>query len=119
MGILSLERVKILPQDGLTAHGIYQGNLHARELDVRRHQVNAFRVVQDALTLSLIHILVVPERRFVRFLLEQRFVYRAPSGNVLPYAKAMNTIYISMDINTMVIIQTIVFFIVIFIFNDR
>ena len=26
-------------------------------------------------------------RRFVRFLLEQRFVYRAPSGNVLPYAK--------------------------------
>ena len=31
--------------------------------------------------------LVVPERRFVRFLLEQRFVYRAPSGNVLPYAK--------------------------------
>ena len=34
--------------------------------------------------------LVVPERRFVRFLLEQRFVYRAPSGNVLPYAKPAN-----------------------------
>ena len=34
--------------------------------------------------------LVVPERRFVRFLLEQRFVYRAPSGNVLPYAKPTN-----------------------------
>ena len=34
--------------------------------------------------------LVVPERRFVRFLLEQRFVYRAPSGNVLPYAKPDN-----------------------------
>ena len=34
--------------------------------------------------------LVVPERRFVRFLLEQRFVYRAPSGNVLPYAKSAN-----------------------------
>ena len=34
--------------------------------------------------------LVVPERRFVRFLLEQRFVYRAPSGNVLPYAKPVN-----------------------------
>ena len=33
--------------------------------------------------------LVVPERRFVRFLLEQRFVYRAPSGNVLPYAGDM------------------------------
>ena len=31
--------------------------------------------------------LVVPERRFVRFLLEQRFVYRTASGNVLPYAK--------------------------------
>lgn len=30
--------------------------------------------------------LVVPERRFVRFLLEQRFVYRTASGNVLPYA---------------------------------
>ena len=29
--------------------------------------------------------LVVPERRFVRFLLEQRFVYRTASGNVLPY----------------------------------
>lgn len=34
--------------------------------------------------------LVVPERRFIRFLLEQRFVYRAPSGNVLPYAKPTN-----------------------------
>lgn len=34
--------------------------------------------------------LVVPERRFVRFLLEQRFVYRAPPGNVLPYAKPAN-----------------------------
>lgn len=30
----------------------------------------------------------VPERRFVRYLLEQRFVYRSPSGCVLPYAKA-------------------------------
>ena len=29
--------------------------------------------------------LLVPERRFVRFLLEQRFVYRTASGNVLPY----------------------------------
>ena len=34
--------------------------------------------------------LVVPERRFVRFLLEQRFVYRTPSGCVLPYAKSSN-----------------------------
>ena len=34
--------------------------------------------------------LVVPERRFIRFLLKQRFVYRAPSGNVLPYAKPAN-----------------------------
>lgn len=34
--------------------------------------------------------LVVPERRFVRFLLEQRFVYRTASGNVLPYAKPSN-----------------------------
>ena len=34
--------------------------------------------------------LVVPERRFVRFLLEQQFVYRTASGNVLPYAKPSN-----------------------------
>ena len=34
--------------------------------------------------------LVVPERRFVRFLLEQGFVYRTESGNVLPYAKPSN-----------------------------
>ena len=34
--------------------------------------------------------LVVPERRFVRFLLKQRFVYRTASGNVLPYAKPSN-----------------------------
>ena len=32
--------------------------------------------------------LEVPERRFVRFLLERRYVYRAPSGCVLPYAKS-------------------------------
>ena len=32
----------------------------------------------------------VPERRFVRFLLERRYVYRAPSGCVLPYAKSAN-----------------------------
>lgn len=29
----------------------------------------------------------MPERRFVRFLLERRYVYRTPSGCVLPYAK--------------------------------
>ena len=34
--------------------------------------------------------LVVPERQFVRFLLEQRFVYRTPSGCVLPSAKSSN-----------------------------
>ena len=34
--------------------------------------------------------LVVLERRFVRFLLERRFVYRTPSGYVLPYAKSSN-----------------------------
>ena len=32
----------------------------------------------------------VPERRFVRFLLEKRFVYRTASGNVLPYVKPAN-----------------------------
>ena len=57
MGILSLYRVQILPQDGLAAHGVHQRNLHTRELDVRRHQVNAFRVVQDTLAGSqwLVH----------------------------------------------------------------
>ena len=34
--------------------------------------------------------LLVPERRFVRSLLEKRFVYRTASGNVLPYAKPAN-----------------------------
>ena len=28
MGVLPLQRVQILPQDSLTAHGIYQGYLH-------------------------------------------------------------------------------------------
>ncbi len=32
----------------------------------------------------------VPERRFVRFLLEQGYVYRSLSGNVLPYNKPEN-----------------------------
>ena len=32
----------------------------------------------------------MPERRFIRFLLDRKFVYRAPSGNVLPYAKPSN-----------------------------
>ena len=32
----------------------------------------------------------VPERRFVRFLLEKGYVYRSASGNVLPYNKAEN-----------------------------
>ena len=50
MGILSLDRVQVLPQDGFTAHGVHQGDLHAGELNVSRHQVNAFRVVQDTLT---------------------------------------------------------------------
>ena len=34
--------------------------------------------------------LAVPERRFIRFLLERRYVYRTPSGCVLPYAKPAN-----------------------------
>ena len=50
VGILSLERVQILPQDGFSAHGVHQRDLHAGELDVSGHQVNTFRVVQDALT---------------------------------------------------------------------
>ena len=31
----------------------------------------------------------VPERRFVRFLLERRYVYRTPSGCVLPYTRTL------------------------------
>lgn len=34
--------------------------------------------------------LAVPERQFIRFLLDRRFVYRTASGNVLPYAKPEN-----------------------------
>ena len=49
MGILSLYHVQILPQDGLTAHGVHQGDLHAGELNICGHQVNALRVVQDTL----------------------------------------------------------------------
>ena len=49
MGILSLERVQILPQDSLSAHGVHQRNLHTRQLDVRRHQVNTLWVVQNTL----------------------------------------------------------------------
>ena len=49
MGILPLERVQILPQNGLTAHGVHQGDLHAGELDVSGHEVHALRVVQDTL----------------------------------------------------------------------
>ena len=57
MGILSLKRIQILPQNGLTAHGVHQRDLHAGELDVSRHQVNALRVVQDTLagTQRLVH----------------------------------------------------------------
>ena len=47
--ILSLERVQVLPQDGLSAHGIHQRDLHTGELDVSGYQVNTFRVVQDTL----------------------------------------------------------------------
>lgn len=32
----------------------------------------------------------VPERKFIRFLIQQRYVYRSPSGCVLPYAKPEN-----------------------------
>ena len=49
MGILSFERVQILPQDGLSAHGVHQADLHAGELDVGGHQVHTLRVVQDTL----------------------------------------------------------------------
>ena len=34
--------------------------------------------------------LAVPERKFVRFLLQHGYVYRTHSGNVLPYAKREN-----------------------------
>ena len=50
MGILSLYGVQILPQDSFAAHSVHQRDLHTGELNVGRHQVNAFRVVQDALT---------------------------------------------------------------------
>ena len=49
MGILSLYRVQILPQDGFTAHSVYQRHLHAGQLNIRWHQVHALRVAQNPL----------------------------------------------------------------------
>ena len=47
MRILPLERVQILPQDSLTTHGVYQRYLHTGKLNIRRHQVNAFCMMQN------------------------------------------------------------------------
>ena len=49
MGIVPFHRVQILPQNGFPAHGVDQGYLHAGELNVRRHQVNTLRMVQNTL----------------------------------------------------------------------
>ena len=49
MRVLAFHRVQILPENRLPAHGVHQGNLHAGQLDVGRHEVDALRVVQDAL----------------------------------------------------------------------
>ena len=46
--ILPLQRVQILPQDGLTAHGVHQRYLHTGQLDVGGHQIYTLRVMQDA-----------------------------------------------------------------------
>ena len=49
MGIIPFHRVQILPQNGFPAHGVHQRYLHAGQLNVRRHQVHALRVMQNAL----------------------------------------------------------------------
>ena len=49
VGVLPFHRVQVLPQDGFTAHGIHQRNLHAGQLDVAGHEVDALRVAQDTL----------------------------------------------------------------------
>ena len=49
MGILSLHRVQILPQNGLAAHSVHQRHLHAGQLDVSGHEVHALRVAENAL----------------------------------------------------------------------
>ena len=49
MAVLSPQRIQVLPENGLPAHGIDQGDLHACQLDICRHQVNSLGVVQNAL----------------------------------------------------------------------
>ena len=49
MGVLLPNGVQVLPQDGLTAHGVHQRYLHAGELNIRGHEIHTLRVVQDAL----------------------------------------------------------------------
>ena len=49
MGVLSLQRIQILPQDSLTTHSIYQGYFHTGKLNVGGHQVYSLQVVQDTL----------------------------------------------------------------------
>lgn len=48
--IASPDGAQVLPQDGFTAHGVYQRHLHARQLDVGREDVHPLRVVQDPFT---------------------------------------------------------------------
>ena len=43
------DAVQIVPQDRLPAHGIYQRDLQARQLDVSGEKVNALRMMNNAL----------------------------------------------------------------------
>ena len=46
--ILFLDATQALPQDGLPAHGVYQGDLHAGEFNICGEQVNPLQMVEDA-----------------------------------------------------------------------
>ena len=73
-------------QVGNKSAGKKSSELLAEQVGQSKNQI--FRYIR--LTELIPELLDVPERRFVRFLLEQRFVYRTASGNVLPYAKPSN-----------------------------
>ncbi len=48
--------IDVAAQHRFPAHGVYKGNLNGRQLNIARHEVNAFRMAEDTLV------------RFIRFL---------------------------------------------------
>ena len=48
MAVLVPDRVQILPQNGLAAHSIDQSDLHGRQFDIGKHEINPFRMMENA-----------------------------------------------------------------------